>query len=397
MITTHWRGKRWTLTVLLAALSTLGPFSIDTYLPAFGAIAQGIGATPVQMQQTLSAYLIGFGLMQLFHGAFADSFGRRPVVLYSVIGFTLASIGCALSTHISMMLAFRVLQGMTASAGMVISRALIRDMFEPADAQRAMSQVTLFFGVAPAIAPLVGGLLSESLGWRSVFWFLVFVGITLWFCVARYLPETLAVQARQPFNAPNLMRGYRTVVASPAFLLLCLASSLPFNGMFLYILASPTFMGQHMGVAPTQMFWLFCATISGIMTGAWLSGRFAGRVTGLKQVRRGFRVMAAITVINLLYNFLLPASLPWALVPLALYSLGWALVQPAINLMVLDLFAARRGMAASLQGAIGSASNALAAGIIAPLAMGSTHTMALASAGFLLTGLVCWLAFRRLE
>jgi MFS transporter, DHA1 family, multidrug resistance protein len=393
----HWRGKRWTLAVLLAALGTLGPFSIDTYLPAFDAIARGIGATPLQMQQTLSAYLLGFGFMQLFHGALSDSFGRRPVVLVGVIVFTLASAGCALSTHISTMLMFRVLQGMSAGAGLVVSRALIRDMFAPQEAQKVMSQVTLFFGIAPAIAPMVGGLLSEFIGWRAIFWFLVLVGIVLWVSIARYLPETLATEARQPFNPSNLMRGYREVIASPAFLLLCISSSVPFNGMFLYILASPTFMGQHMGVPPTQFFWLFCTTIGGIMLGAWLSGRFAGRIEGVRQVRRGFRIMAAITAINLLYNAFLPASLPWALIPIGLYALGWALVQPPVSLMVLDLFPARRGMAASLQGAFASAINAVAAGIIAPLAMSTTLGLAIASAVFLATGLAAWALFRRFE
>ncbi|MGL4575315.1 MAG: MFS transporter, partial [Burkholderiaceae bacterium] len=128
----HWPGARWTLAVLLAALGTLGPFSIDTYLPAFDAIARGINASPLQMQQTLSVYLIGFGFMQLFHGALADSFGRRPVVLVGVIVFTIASAGCALSQNVTTMLAFRLLQGMSAGAGLVVSRALIRDMFEPA-------------------------------------------------------------------------------------------------------------------------------------------------------------------------------------------------------------------------------------------------------------------------
>jgi MFS transporter, DHA1 family, multidrug resistance protein len=397
MTHSHWRGARWTLAVLLAALGTLGPFSIDTYLPAFDAIARGIGATPLQMQQTLSAYLLGFGFMQLFHGALSDSFGRRPVVLVGVIVFTLASAGCALSTHISTMLMFRALQGMSAGAGLVVSRALIRDMFAPQEAQKVMSQVTLFFGIAPAVAPMVGGLLSEFIGWRAIFWFLVAVGAALWWSIARYLPETLAPDARQPFNLRNLMRGYREVIGSPAYLMLCIASAVPFNGMFIYILASPTFMGTHMGVAPTQFFWLFCATISGIMLGAWLSGRFAGRIDGARQIKRGYRIMVGMTVINLLYNAFIPASLPWALLPIGLYALGWALVQPAVSLMVIDLFPARRGMAASLQGAFGSAVNALAAGIVVPLAMGSTFGLACASLGFLLAGLLGWILFKRLE
>src|SRR6476661_898302 len=146
-----WPGRRWTLAVLLAALGMLGPFSIDTYLPAFTGIAQSIGATPVEMQQTLSGYLFGFAVMNLFHGALSDSFGRRPVVLWGLALFTVASAGCALSQHIGTLVFFRVVQGVSAGAGIVVSRAVIRDMFPQVDAQRVMAQVTLFFGVAPAV------------------------------------------------------------------------------------------------------------------------------------------------------------------------------------------------------------------------------------------------------
>ncbi|MBS0344709.1 MAG: MFS transporter, partial [Proteobacteria bacterium] len=150
---TIWRAPRWALAVLLAVLGMLGPFSIDTYIPAFSGIARSIGASPVEMQQTLSAYLFGFAFMNLFHGALSDSFGRRPVVLSGIAVFTLASLGCALSQTIGQLVLFRALQGMAAGAGIVVSRAVIRDMFPPAEAQRVMSQVTIYFGIAPAIAP----------------------------------------------------------------------------------------------------------------------------------------------------------------------------------------------------------------------------------------------------
>ena len=158
-----WKAPRWALAILLAMLGMLGPFSIDTYLPAFSGMAQSLAATPAQMQQTLSAYLFGFALMNLFHGALSDAFGRRPVVLWGLALFTLASLGCALSQSIAQLVAFRALQGMSAGAGVVVSRAIIRDMFPPADAQRVMSQVTIFFGIAPAIAPMMT--CASSLAW----------------------------------------------------------------------------------------------------------------------------------------------------------------------------------------------------------------------------------------
>src|SRR6185312_1359316 len=168
-----WHAPYWALAVLLAVLGMLGPFSIDTYIPAFSGIAASIGATPAQMQQTLSAYLFGFAFMNLFHGALSDSFGRRPVVLWGLAVFTVASLGCALSQTIGQLVLFRALQGLSTGAGIVVSRAVVRDMFAPADAQKVMSQITIYFGVAPAIAPILGGLLFVHLGWHSVFWFLV--------------------------------------------------------------------------------------------------------------------------------------------------------------------------------------------------------------------------------
>jgi MFS transporter, DHA1 family, multidrug resistance protein len=248
---TLWRGPRWTLALLLACLGMIGPFSIDTYLPAFTGIAQTLGATPLQMQQTLSSYLLGFAAMNLFHGALSDSLGRRPVVLAGVALFTLASVGCALSNSIAALVFFRALQGLSAGAGMVVSRAIIRDMFAPADAQRVMSQVTIYFGVAPAVAPLFGGALFEYLGWHSIFWLLAGLGAALWLAVWRLLPETLHTPARQPFEAKNLLRGYAQLLRNPRFLALVLASGVPFNGMFLYVLSAPVFLGEHLRLAPT--------------------------------------------------------------------------------------------------------------------------------------------------
>ena len=386
-----WPGPRWLLSVLLAALGMLGPFSIDTYLPAFTGIAQSIGATPVEMQQTLSGYLFGFAVMNLFHGALSDSFGRRPVVLWGLVLFTLASAGCALSQHIGTLVFFRVVQGISAGAGIVVSRAVIRDMFPQADAQRVMAQVTLFFGVAPAIAPMVGGLLFAHVGWHAIFWFLFVVGAVLWAVNWRYLPETLHAGHRQPFNVRHLMRGYWQLGANPRFLALALASGIPFNGMFLYVLSAPVFLGEHLRLAPTQFFWFFMLTIAGIMGGAWFSGRLAGRIKPRHQIRHGFLVMLLISIVNLAYSAFVPVSAPWALIPIAIYAFGWALMVPVVTLLVLDLVPERRGMASSLQAAIGSVANGFVAGVVAPLVMHSVVALAAAALLMMSVGIVAWI------
>ncbi|MES2977857.1 MAG: multidrug effflux MFS transporter [Pseudomonadota bacterium] len=386
-----WRGPRWALAALLALLGMLGPFSIDTYLPAFSGIAQSLSATPVEMQQTLSAYLFGFAFMNLFHGALSDSFGRRPVVLWGIAIFTLASIGCAMSQTIGQLIFFRAMQGLSTGAGMVVSRAVIRDMFPPAQAQKVMSQVTIYFGVAPAIAPMIGGWLVGHVNWHGIFWFLTGVGALLWIANYKLLPETLHADERQPFEVKHLMRGYWQLGSNPRFLLLALASGVPFNGMFLYVLSAPAFLEGHLGLGPSQFFWFFGLTISGIMAGAWTSGRMAGIWAPKRQIRHGFVIMLAVSVLNVAANLLFTAHAAWAMLPIAVFSFGWALTVPVVTLLVLDLYPERRGMASSLQAFIGSAANGFVAGALAPLVMHSTVALAVSSLAMMCIGLVAWL------
>ena len=390
-----WTAPRWALAVLLAVLGMLGPFSIDTYIPAFSAIAQSLNATPVQMQQTLSAYLFGFAFMNLFHGALSDSFGRRPVILWGLAMFTVASLGCALAQNVVQLIFFRALQGLSTGAGIVVSRAVIRDMFPPSEAQRVMSQVTIYFGVAPAVAPIIGGVIAEYLDWHSIFWFLVGVGVVLWLANWRLLPETLHVQDRQPFQVRNLMRGYWQLLTDARFLLLALASGVPFNGLFLYVLSAPAFLGDILQLRPTQFFWFFVLSIGGIMAGSWLSGRMAGKVKPKNQIMQGFRIMLGVSAINVVANAVLTPNAWWSLWPVTVFAFGWALMVPVVTLLVLDLYPARRGMASSLQAVVGSTANGIVAGVVAPLVMHSALGLAIMSTAFMAVGLLAWLWLRR--
>jgi|LauGreDrversion4_1035100.scaffolds.fasta_scaffold10986_2 DHA1 family bicyclomycin/chloramphenicol resistance-like MFS transporter len=392
---TLWRLPQWAFAVLLAVLGMLGPFSIDTYLPAFSGISASLGATPLEMQQTLSAYLFGFAFMALFHGAISDSFGRRPVVLWGLGVFTLASVGCALSQTIGQLIFFRAIQGLSTGAGIVIARAVVRDMYAPSQAQKVMSQITLFFGAAPAIAPLLGGWLLIHSSWHAIFWFLAALGVILWIANYRLLPETLHPSQRQHFHVKNLLAGYWQLGADPRFLLLALASGIPFNGMFLYILCAPVFLGEHLQLLPQQFFWFFLVTIGGIMSGAWVSGRVAGKLSQKRQIRNGFVIMLCIGVVNLVANLLLTAHVSWALWPLGIFAFGWAMMVPVVTLLILDLHPDRRGMASSLQMFIGSGSNGIVAGLIAPWVMHSTVALATASLCMMGIGLVAWLFLRR--
>jgi DHA1 family bicyclomycin/chloramphenicol resistance-like MFS transporter len=333
--------------------------------------------------------------MNLFHGALSDSFGRRPVVLWGIAVFTLSSLGCALSQTVGHLVAFRLLQGMSSGASMVVGRAIIRDMFPPDEAQRVMSQVTIYFGVAPAVAPIVGGVLLVHFGWHSVFMFLTLVGVLLWLLSWRLLPETLHHTQVQAFHPAHLLKGYWEMFTSPRFLALALASGVPFNGMFLYILSAPAFLGDLLHLQPTHFFFLFLFTIGGIMCGAFLSGKLAGRMPRARQIRIGFTIMFSVAVLNLVLNSLFTAQAWWAIPPIGVFSFGWALVVPVVTLLVLDQAPLRRGMASSLQACIGSVANAFVAGVISPRVMHSTQLLALASLMMSCIGIVAWLFVRK--
>ena len=393
----HHQTPRWLLALLLAALGTIGPFAVDTYMPAFGGMSQDLNATTLQMQQTLSVYLAAFAFMFLFHGALSDSYGRKPVILAGLCIFAIASIGCALSQSIGQLIFFRALQGASVGAGMVVGRAMIRDLFEDTEAQKLMSMVTLWFGLARAVAPFLGGHLYTWFGWHSIFWFMAAVTMILIVMSCFAFHETLPEERRHSFRPRPLLLGYREVGASPKFLLLSLAVGFNFNGFFLYILSAPVFLPEQLKLGPQEYAWLFLPGIAGIMTGAFMSGRAAGRLKPEQTVARGYYFMCSAALVNLVYSLSFPPQLPWAVIPIFFYALGSALAMPTISLRVLDLFPTRRGMAASLMGFVSGIVNTIVAGVVSPAVSFSPKWLAVAMAGILVSGLLCWMGYLRLS
>ncbi|MGB8337338.1 MAG: multidrug effflux MFS transporter, partial [Burkholderiales bacterium] len=297
------KTPHWLLVLILATMSTMGPFAIDTYLPSFHAIEQDLNATSFELQQTLSFFLGASAFMGLFHGALSDSFGRRKVVLTGLVVFAIASVGCALATSIGMLLFFRAMQGLSSGVGMIVGRAIIRDTLHGPEAQRMMSMVTMIFGFAPAVAPIIGGYLHTAFGWHSVFWFITVFSLLVWMLSALYLPESLPVKNRQPFHAAPLLKNYYKVLKNRKFLLLSRVSACYFSAFFLYIVSAPAFVLKLLKLSETQFAWLFIPTISGMMVGAFFSGRIAGKLSFIKTVNLGFMIMAVAVLINVSYNY----------------------------------------------------------------------------------------------
>jgi DHA1 family bicyclomycin/chloramphenicol resistance-like MFS transporter len=341
------------VTFVLAALSWIGPFSIDTYLPSLPSIGQALHASTAQVQQTMTAFLLFFAVMSLWHGAISDAYGRRRLTIIALSIFLAASAGCALAVNIHMLMFFRALQGATAGAGMIVGRAIVRDLFDGAAAQRLMSHVATLFTIAPVLAPVIGGWFQIWFGWRSIFVFLVLLSAFLVASCWRALPETLPREQRQRLEAVFLARSYWRVLTTPAFMLACGSMAFTNAGFFIYILGAPTFLMKHLGLRETEFLWLFGPMSAGMLAGAWISGYSAGRISGNRTMFTGYGVMTVAAIGNVLFNAFYPPMLPWSIVPLVFYVIGMSISMPSLTLLTLDLFPRQRGLAASCQGFIG--------------------------------------------
>ncbi len=366
------------LTLLLAALSAIGPFSIDTFLPAMKAISQDLNASMAQTQLTISVYMICLGVMNLFHGAVSDAIGRRRIVLVAMALFTLASIGCVFVNSLPALLLMRGIQGLCSGAGMIVGRAIIRDCFEGLAAQKIMAQVAMLFSLAPAIAPILGGQLYHLFGWHSVFVFLFFFGLMLFGVSWRYLPETHPPEKRVPFKIPSLIRNYCRVLFHLKFFVLSAAIAAGTAGNFIFISSSNKLLLDHLNIPETQFFWLFGPLVLGIMLGSFLSVRLVGRLGIRKAVGTGYGLMLVAATITCTYHYFYPNNL-WALVlPLGVYSAGMSITVPPMMVTIMDIFPSLRGTASSLQGAMQTLTGGVVAGLVAPMVWDTVFGLTLA-------------------
>lgn len=366
--------------LIIAALSTLGPFSTDTFFPSFPALAGHFHVSEIQMQGTLSYYLVALAGMNLFHGALSDSFGRRRVMVLALVLFTVSALACVVAPNFSWLLWLRVVQGLAAGAGMIISRAMIRDLFQGAEAQQLMAQVAMLQGAGPVLAPIIGGWLHVWFGWRGPFVFLGLLGLVLVLACRYGLPETLPAHARQVFHPGHLFSAYTETATQPAFVLSCLALAFGGGGFLLYVATAPDVVLNILRLSETQFGWLFVPMISGLILGAALSVWLARRIAPRRQVLLGFVLMALGAIINVAVSHWFVPRVPWTVLPLTLFTFGFSLVAPVVTLEGLDMFPRRKGLASSLQGFVQTLVFALIAGLAAPLVLhsGLKHAFGLA-------------------
>ena len=378
------------LALVLAGLAMLGPFSVDTYLPAFPDIQRSLSATPLEVQQTLTAYMFSFAVMILWHGALSDAFGRRSIILVSLAVFAVASLACASVHSVEYLWVFRMLQGISAGAGVVIGRAITRDLYAGAEAERMLSLVTMIFSISPAIAPMIGGWIVTISDWRTIFLVLfAYTVLLLWVCY-RKLPETLPLARRQPFNPGSLWKNYKEIFGSPIFQLKAGAIAFNFSGLFLYVASAPVLITHHLHLGADQFGWMFVPSVAGIFLGALAANRMAGRARVGLQIQLGFGLLVISGLFNVGYHLYFPPALPWTVAPLFFYTMGMSMVAPGLTLLVLDLFPHIRGTVASCQSFTMTMLSALVAGVIAPLLSHSVLWLASGQFAFALIALVLW-------
>lgn len=377
--------------LVLAMLSMIGPFSIDTPFPAFAQMGEALDVSTGELQLVVTAYLLAFAAMSVFHGPLSDAVGRRPVIVVSLLAYAAASVACAFAPSLGWLLVGRVVQGLAAGGSTIVSRTVIRDLFDGREAQRMMSQVSVIFGLAPAIAPVMGGLLVQVGPWETVFWFMAGLALTLVGLTVVLLPESHPPERRVPLRVGEVVRGLAAVVRVPAFHRMAWAGTLVFGAQFLYIGGAAIFVVDLLGEGELDFWKLFVPMIGAMVLGSLLSGRLGRLLTSSRLVSVGYAVSSAGALLGIVVA-LTPAGevLPWAALGISLVAFGNGLAYPNIQLLMLDLVPSRRGAVMSAASFVTLAFNAVSAALLAPYAGRSVLGFAVAAAVCVILGWVCW-------
>ncbi|QSP95440.1 Bcr/CflA family multidrug efflux MFS transporter [Marinobacter salinisoli] len=365
----------WT-TILLAAAVALGPLATDMYLPALPQIGSDFGAGTDQVQLTLSLYLAGFALAQLVCGPLADRFGRKPIMIGGLILFALASIGCAMATSIDTLMLCRFLQALGGSAGPVLGRATIRDIYRPREAARILAIVASIMALAPAVAPTLGGVLVSSLGWHSIFLVLGGYGLLMALIVAFGIPEPMRPEYRQPLRLCTLMRNYRRIGTDISFLGYTLTNALVYAGLFAFLSGSSFVLIEFLGVATEHFGLYFACMVVGYVVGNLAAVRLGRKLMPDQILLRGlvFAVagggLIAALALSGVYNV-------WAVIlPQALFMVGTGMVLPQTMAGALANFPRMAGSASALFGFVQMATAAVAGVLVGYLHDGTSVVMA---------------------
>lgn len=384
--------------LILGVLACIGPFSIDTYLPAFAEISQEFKTSPEMVQQTLGVYSFAYAFMTLFYGTLSDSFGRKRIVLIALSLYFLASFICFIAPSIEWLIFGRLLQGFSAGAGSVVGQAIVTDCYKGAQAQRVMSYIVMVFSISPALAPLLGGYLLIYSGWRTIFVFLGVLALCIGLLTYFHLPETLATNQRQPFLIRSLLRNYWIICQRQYFLPLTIAFSMLYIALGFLVGAAPDFIMNTMHLPATDFYWLFIPIMLGLIGGSYTVARFAGFMSSSKMLKMGFFIILLSGLVNVVYTYLAVPKMPYVVIPIAFFALGFSILSPNLTIHLLSLQTQSVGMAASILGFMQMLFFSIASGVLTPLIFGSAFK--LSSVLFLssiISGFSWWMITSRLK
>ncbi|MFC4137666.1 MULTISPECIES: multidrug effflux MFS transporter [unclassified Microbacterium] len=342
-------GHPRSLMLALGALTAFGPISLDVYLPSLPQLGADLGASESLTQFTMSACMIGLAIGQLLWGPISDRYGRRMPLIIAVAGFVITSVLCAFAPTIGVLIAIRLVQGLCGAGGMVIARAVVHDLFSGAEAMVAFSTLAAVMGVAPVLAPLIGGAVLTLSDWRGVFVTLAVVGVLLLLVSALFVPESLPRDERTSGGIRNDFRGIGAALGNRGFMLTALTLSLAGVVLFVYLQLSPFVLQQQYGLSPQGFAAVFAVNALGILGAAQLNRRMAGRAPGARMVRLAISVglAAAIAVVLAAVT---SSALPWLLVPLFIAVSAHGVNNPALTALALARITRGAGSASAVLG-----------------------------------------------
>lgn len=372
------RPDTFALTALLALLTAIGPLSMDLYLPALPAISAALHATPAAGALTVSFYLVGFAAGQVAYGPLSDRHGRKPVMFAAMLIYCVATVVCALAPTIEALIAARALQAFGSSGAIVLSRAVVRDLYEGPRAGRELSLMAVIMGLAPIVAPVIGSLLQAAFDWRACFYFLVLAGIAAAAAVRWLLPETL--RKREHVPSSGLLASIGVVARSRATLAYIGMIAGGYGGLFAFIAGSPFALQTVYALDPFGYAVAFAIASAGYIGGSWLAARLVTRLGIDRTIGWGVLCFAVAGAAMIAATALAPRSVAGFVAPMTLYLFGLGLAMPQALAGALQPFPERAGAASSLVGFVQQTSAALVGAAVGQLLGGSAWPVALAIA-----------------
>ncbi|MET4807684.1 multidrug effflux MFS transporter [Limibacillus sp. MBR-115] len=369
------RSQGATLAIVLTALVSVGPISTDLYLPSLPSMRFDLAASEGQAQLTLSAFLVGFALAQLFQGPLSDRFGRKPVMLGGLLVYVLASMACVFAPTIELLIMGRVLQALGACVGPVVGRAIVRDVYGPNDAARVLSYIGSAMALAPAVGPLIGGAVQEFLGWRANFYAMLIYGVIAVGLLLWLVPETNRYKDPDATRPGAILRNYRTLLRERRYLGYVWVTAAVFGGLFAFISGSSFIIIETLGYSPFAFGLCFLVFVTGFMTGSLLSGRFSRRFGVDRLILIGTSLSLAAGTTGAVFALAGVLNLWVILVPIFPFMVGCGMVLPNAFAGAIGPYPRMAGAASALLGFLQMVVGAASGVAVGQLADGTARPM----------------------